>query len=176
MTTVLDTASPTTAPPAVRGEGRWRAPSARAIPPRAGMSRLAALPLGSAVEVAGGVLVSARVRSVRHDPSGSTATLVGRCPERLGAASGSVLASRPCPGPLQEMTLRWGADGTTTRTRLPVEAVPEDVVVVFSPRHRGRSWRRLALAGTSRTQRGPDGLVGPAGLSGTRPPRWRRAG
>ena len=114
------------------------------------MARLAALPLGSVVEVSGGVLISARVREVRHEPSGSTVALVGRCPERLGAASGSVLAARSCPGPLQDMTLRWGADGATTRTRLPVEVAPGDVVVVFSPRFQGRSGWRRALADRSR--------------------------
>ena len=145
MTTVLDlTARPTTAPTTDRRARHHRPAHARPVSPRAGMSRLAALPLGSVVEVTGGVLLSARVQDVRHEPSGSTATLVGRCPERLGAASGSVLAARSCPGPSQDVLLRWDADGTTTRTRLPVEVAQGDVVVVFSSRHQSRSARRRA--------------------------------
>ena len=143
MTTVLAPNPRPTAPRTAAPEARRRPAPVRPVSPQAGMSLLAALPLGSVVEVSGGVLISARVREVRHEPSGSAVTLVGRCPQRLGAASGSVLATRSCPGPLQEMTLRWGADGTTTQTRLPVEVALGDVVVVFSPRFQGRSgWRR----------------------------------
>lgn len=147
MTTVLgSTARPATVSTTERQARHHRLTPARAVSPRVGMSRLAALPLGSVVEVTGGVLVSARVQAVRHEPRGSQATLVGRCPERLGAASGSVLAARSCPGPLQDVVLRWDGDGATTTTRLPVEVAQGDVVVLFSPRFQGEAARRRALA------------------------------
>lgn len=146
MTIVLDPTARLAAASTTERQARHHRLTPRAVSPRVGMSRLAALPLGSVVEVTGGVLVSARVQEVRHEPWGIQATLVGRCPERLGAASGSVLATRSCPGPLQGVALRWDADGATTTTRLPVEVAQGDVVVLFSPRFQGRSARRRALA------------------------------
>lgn len=120
------------------------------VSPREGMSLLADRPLGSVVVVTGGVLISARVQDVRRGPSGAAITLVGRCPQRLEAASGSVLVREVVSGPLGLVSLRWAAGGTITSTRLPDDVSVGDVIVVFSRRVTGASARHHWGQGAAR--------------------------